>query len=88
MTTMTPAIRPARPYFSSGPCAKHPDWQIQNLQDAPLGRSHRATAAKTRLKLAIELTRELLQVPAGYRVVPPSSSVSFNRRTLLIPGGS
>jgi phosphoserine aminotransferase len=68
MTTITPAVRPARAYFSSGPCAKHPDWQIQNLQDAPLGRSHRATAAKTRLKLAIDLTRELLQVPAGYRI--------------------
>ena len=65
---MTPVVRPARPYFSSGPCAKHPDWQIQNLQDAPLGRSHRATAAKTRLKLAIDLTREILQVPACYRV--------------------
>ena len=76
METMTPAVRPARAYFSSGPCAKRPDWQIQNLQNAPLGRSHRATAAKTRLKLAIELTRELLQVPAGYRIgiVPGSDT--------------
>jgi len=76
MTTITPAVRPARAHFSSGPCAKHPDWQIQNLQDAPLGRSHRATAAKARLKLAIDLTRELLQVPAGYRIgiVPGSDT--------------
>jgi phosphoserine aminotransferase len=73
---MTPAVRPARAYFSSGPCAKHPDWKIQNLQDAPLERSHRATAAKSRLKLAIELTRELLRVPAGYRIgiVPGSDT--------------
>jgi phosphoserine aminotransferase len=68
MITTTPAVRPARAYFSSGPCAKGPGWQIQNLQDAPVARSHRAAVAKTRLKLAIELTRELLQVPAAYRI--------------------
>jgi phosphoserine aminotransferase len=73
---MIMTARPARPYFSSGPCAKRPGWQIQNLQDAPVARSHRAAVAKTRLKLAIELTRELLQVPAGYRIgiVPGSDT--------------
>ena len=76
MNMTAPLARPARPYFSSGPCAKRPGWQIQNLQDAPLGRSHRAKAAKTRLKLGIDLTRELLQVPAGYRIgiVPGSDT--------------
>ena len=76
MNMTAPLARPVRPYFSSGPCAKRPGWQIQNLQDAPLGRSHRAKAAKTRLKLGIDLTRELLQVPAGYRIgiVPGSDT--------------
>jgi phosphoserine aminotransferase len=76
MIPMTPSVRPARAYFSSGPCAKRPGWQIQNFQDAPVARSHRAAVAKTRLKLAIELTRELLQVPAGYRIgiVPGSDT--------------
>ena len=76
MNMTAPLARPARPYFSSGPCAKRPGWQIQNLQDAPLGRSHRAKAAKTRLKLGVELTRELLQVPADYRIgiVPGSDT--------------
>jgi hypothetical protein len=68
MNMTAPLARPARPYFSSGPCAKRPGWQIQNLQDASLGRSHRAKAAKTRLKLGVELTREILQVPADYRI--------------------
>ena len=68
MNMTAPLARPARPYFSSGPCAKRPGWQIQNLQNAPLGRSHRAKAAKTRLKLGVELTREILQVPADYRI--------------------
>ena len=76
MNMTAPLARPARPYFSSGPCAKRPGWQIQNLQDAPLGRSHRAKAAKTRLKLGVELTREILQVPADYRIgiVPGSDT--------------
>jgi len=76
MSMTAPLARPARPYFSSGPCAKRPGWQIENLQDAWLGRSHRAKAAKTRLKLGIDLTRELLQVPASYRIgiVPGSDT--------------
>jgi phosphoserine aminotransferase len=63
-----PAARPVRPNFSCGPCAKHPGWQLQNLQGAPFGRSHRAKASKARLKLAIELTREVLQVPRDFRI--------------------
>ena len=68
MVATYPAARPARPSFSCGPCAKHPGWQLQNLQDAPFGRSHRAKAGKAKLKLAIDLTREVLQVPQDYRI--------------------
>jgi phosphoserine aminotransferase len=76
MNMTAPLTRPPRAYFSSGPCAKRPGWQIQNLQDAPVARSHRTAVAKTRLKLAIELTREILQVPADYRIgiVPGSDT--------------
>lgn len=76
MNITAPLVRPARAYFSSGPCAKRPGWQIQDLHDAPLGRSHRAKGAKTKLKLGINLTRELLQVPADYRIgiVPGSDT--------------
>jgi phosphoserine aminotransferase len=64
------------PHFSSGPCAKRPGWNPQNLKDAALGRSHRAKVGKAKLKLAIELTREVLEVPAGYRIgiVPASDT--------------
>jgi phosphoserine aminotransferase len=68
MAATFPAVRPARPHFSCGPCAKHPGWQLQNLQDAPFGRSHRAKASKAKLKLAIDLTREVLRVPRDYRI--------------------
>jgi phosphoserine aminotransferase len=64
------------PHFSSGPCAKRPGWTPQNLKDAALGRSHRAKLGKAKLKQAIELTREVLQVPANYRIgiVPASDT--------------
>jgi phosphoserine aminotransferase len=68
MVATFPAARPARPNFSCGPCAKHPGWQLQNLRDAPFGRSHRAKASKAKLKRVIDLTRELLQVPRDYRI--------------------
>src|SRR5476649_2665733 len=76
MTAAKPASRPNVPHFSSGPCAKRPGWNAQNLKDAVLGRSHRAKIGKARLKLAIELTREVLEVPAGYRIgiVPASDT--------------
>jgi phosphoserine aminotransferase len=64
------------PHFSSGPCAKRPGWSLQNLGGAFLGRSHRAKAGKAKLKYAIDLTREVLQVPADYRIgiVPASDT--------------
>ena len=76
MTTAKPGVRPAVPHFSSGPCAKRPGWNLQNLKDAPLGRSHRAKVGKAKLKRAIDLTREILGVPADYRIgiVPASDT--------------
>jgi phosphoserine aminotransferase len=77
MTTLSkPAQRPANPNFSSGPCAKRPGWSLQALADASLGRSHRAKTGKAKLKQAIDLTREILQVPADYRIgiVPASDT--------------
>lgn len=68
MVATFPAARPAQPNFSCGPCAKHPGWQFQNLQGAPLGRSHRAKASKAKLKRVIDLTREILRVPRDYRI--------------------
>ncbi len=71
-----PAIRPARPEFSSGPCAKRPGWDVANLQGAAVGRSHRSKIGKARLKEAIDRTREVLQVPADYLIgiVPASDT--------------
>jgi phosphoserine aminotransferase len=76
MTTAKPALRPKVPHFSSGPCAKRPGWNPQNLEDAALGRSHRAKIGRARLKHAIELTREVLEVPKDYRIgiVPASDT--------------
>src|ERR1700721_645399 len=74
MTTTTPGVRPANPCFSSGPCAKRPGWSPSALNDAALGRSHRAKVGKAKLKLAIDLTREVLGVPADYRIgITPGS---------------
>ena len=67
-TLAKPAMRPARPEFSSGPCAKRPGWTPQNLQNAVLGRSHRSKLGKARLKEAIDRTREVLQVPEDYLI--------------------
>ena len=76
MANTAPALRPANPRFSSGPCAKIPGFQLEMLADAPLGRSHRATVGKAKLKEAIDLTREILGVPADYRIgiVPASDT--------------
>jgi phosphoserine aminotransferase len=74
MTIETPAVRPANACFSSGPCAKRPGWSPEVLKDAALGRSHRAKLGKAKLKLAIDLTRETLGVPADYRIgITPGS---------------
>ncbi len=75
----TPAQRPANPRFSSGPCAKIPGFSLDLLADAPLGRSHRAVVGKDKLKHAIDLTREILGVPADYRIgiVPASDTGAY-----------
>lgn len=67
-TLAKPAIRPARPEFSSGPCAKRPGWTPENLRNAVLGRSHRSKLGKARLKAAIDQTREVLEVPADFLI--------------------
>src|SRR5262245_40842765 len=77
MTTFPmPGLRPANPNFSSGPCAKRPGWSLEALDKAALGRSHRAKIGKSKLEHAISLTREVLQVPAEYRIgiVPASDT--------------
>lgn len=79
MTDLTPGLRPANPQFSSGPCAKRPGWTPNALKNAALGRSHRAKLGKSRLKYAIDLTREVLEVPADYRIgiVPASDTGAY-----------
>ncbi|WP_373355238.1 phosphoserine transaminase [Pseudoroseicyclus sp. CXY001] len=76
MADAKPAARPVNPRFSSGPCAKPPTWTLDALADAPLGRSHRAAVGKAKLKAAIETTREVLGIPAEYRIgiVPASDT--------------
>lgn len=71
-----PAARPARPHFSSGPCAKRPGWSIEALKNALVGRSHRSKPGKARLQKAIDKTRDILGVPADYRIaiVPASDT--------------
>ncbi|MEW9918044.1 phosphoserine transaminase [Marimonas sp. MJW-29] len=87
MATTQPATRPdnkpvaipANPRFSSGPCAKPPTFNLNNLADAPLGRSHRAAEGKAKLLEAIETTREVLGVPADYKIgiVPASDTGAY-----------
>ncbi|TQX82180.1 MULTISPECIES: phosphoserine transaminase [unclassified Rhizobium] len=74
--TAKPDIRPHNAHFSSGPCSKRPGWSLDALSNAALGRSHRAKVGKTKLKQAIDLTREILNVPADYRIgiVPASDT--------------
>ncbi len=73
---MKPTQKPANPCFSSGPCAKRPGWKLDALKDAPLGRSHRSKIGKTKLQQAIELAREVLSIPAEYKIgiVPASDT--------------
>ncbi len=75
-TLPKPAMRPARPEFSSGPCAKRPGWNPQNLQNAVLGRSHRSKPGKARLQEAIDRTRQVLEVPEDFLIgiVPGSDT--------------
>jgi phosphoserine aminotransferase len=75
----TPQVRPTRPYFSSGPCAKPPVWSPEKLNTESLGRSHRAKIGKTRLQYCIDLMREMLQLPDTHRIgiVPGSDTGAF-----------
>ncbi|AHE57090.1 phosphoserine transaminase [Sphingomonas sanxanigenens] len=80
MTTITrPGTKPARPYFSSGPCAKPPGWSAEKLNPESLGRSHRSKIGKARLKYCIDLMRELLRLPDTHRIgiVPGSDTGAF-----------
>jgi len=90
-TPATPELRPVNTHFSSGPCSKRPGWSLDALSDAALGRSHRAKVGKSKLKQAIDLTREILQVPADYRIgiVPASDTgaVEMALWSLLGPRG-
>ena len=76
MPHTAPAVKPANPNFSSGPCAKRPGWTVEALANALVGRSHRSKPGKARIQRAIDLTRELLEVPADYRIgiVPASDT--------------
>ena len=76
MTDVKPGVRPAIPHFSSGPCAKRPGWSLQTLTDAVLARSHRSKIGRAKLKRAIDLTREVLEIPPDYRIgiVPASDT--------------
>ncbi|ALI55601.1 phosphoserine transaminase [Celeribacter marinus] len=76
MAIQAPATRPANPRFSSGPCAKIPTFSLDLLSDAPLGRSHRAAVGKAKLLAAIETTRDILGIPADYKIgiVPGSDT--------------
>jgi len=89
MTKTIPAARPARAHFSCGPCAKHPGWTPDNLKHAALGRSHRAKIGKAKLKRAIDLTREVLEVPADYRIgiVPASDTGAVEMAMWSLLGG-
>jgi phosphoserine aminotransferase len=77
--TAKPTALPARAHFSSGPCAKRPGWSPDQLATECLGRSHRSKLGKARLKLAIDLTREVLQVPDTHRIgiVPASDTGAY-----------
>ena len=79
MTAQLPARKPARPFFSSGPCAKPPGYAPEKLSTESLGRSHRAKIGKTRLQYAIDLMREILQLPDTHRIgiVPGSDTGAF-----------
>lgn len=73
---MKPTVKPNRPYFSSGPCSKRPDWSLDALSDALVGRSHRAKPAKARIEEVIEKSKSILGLPEGYvcGIVPASDT--------------
>ena len=79
MTNAMPTRKPARPFFSSGPCAKPPTWSPDKLATQSLGRSHRAKIGKARLQYSIDLMREVLALPDTHRIgiVPGSDTGAF-----------
>ncbi|WP_432815821.1 phosphoserine transaminase [Sphingorhabdus sp.] len=89
MTIVKPAVKPARPFFSSGPCAKPPGWSPEKLQTESIGRSHRAKIGKSRLQRAIDLMREVLQVPDTHRIgiVPGSDTGAIEMAMWTMLGG-
>ena len=89
MDTKQPATRPANPRFSSGPCAKPPTFTLNGLSDAALGRSHRAAIGKSKLKSAIERTREILGIPGDYLIgiVPASDTGAVEMAIWNLLGG-
>ena len=76
---MKPTVKPTNPNFSSGPCAKHPGFTLDELKDAPFGRSHRSSLGKGKLAAAIDRTKQILGLPEEYRVgiVPASDTGAF-----------
>ena len=78
MDTQKPATRPENPRFSTGPCTKPPTFSLENLRDAPLGRSHRAAVGKSKLKAAIERTRAMLGIPADSPDPLTPNSINYN----------
>lgn len=91
MSLPKPVRRPQNPQFSSGPCTKHKGWSLEGLRGALLGRNHRQPETKARIAQALQITRELLELPDGYRValVPASDTgaVEMALWTLLGPRG-
>ncbi|MGB8952303.1 MAG: phosphoserine transaminase [Candidatus Aminicenantales bacterium] len=88
---MKPTVKPKNPCYSSGPCAKHPGFMLDELKDTPLGRSHRSSLGKAKLQESIERTKKLLGLPPGYLVgiVPGSDTGAFEMAmwSLLGPRG-
>jgi phosphoserine aminotransferase len=88
---MKPNIKPKNPCFSSGPCAKHPGYSLDELKDTPLGRSHRSALGKGKLAEAIDKTKAMLGLPEDYLVgiVPASDTGAFEMAmwSLLGPRG-
>jgi Phosphoserine aminotransferase len=86
-----PSVKPANPRFSSGPCTKHPGWSMADLENAPLGRSHRAKVGKDRLMEVIEKSKKLLGIPDDYvlGIVPASDTGAMEMAmwSLLGPRG-
>ena len=89
--TVKPTLRPKSPHFSSGPCAKHPGYSLEELRNAPFGRSHRGDVGKAKLAESIDRTRAILGLPPDYRVgiVPASDTGAFEMAlwSLLGPRG-